>query len=150
MKQLSLLFVLLACASRVAGCDLCGCYTPQLQTLPPSKGVGAGSSWLDGFYGAVAEQFTHFGTLQVDGHEVANPTDEHLDSSITQLVGGYNFSGRFALQVNVPLIFGELSLENEGRKISLRRRNREPQRKGVCLVVRVPSSLSLRAGLPPS
>jgi hypothetical protein len=94
MKQLSLLFVLLACASRVAGCDLCGCYTPQLQTLPPSKGVGAGSSWVDGFYGAVAEQFTHFGTLQVDGHEVANPTDEHLDSSITQLVGGYNFSGR--------------------------------------------------------
>jgi hypothetical protein len=109
MKQLSLLFVLLACASRVAGCDLCGCYTPQLQTLPPSKGVGAGSSWLDGFYGAVAEQFTHFGTLQVDGHEVANPTDQHLDSSITQLVGGYNFSGRFALQVNVPLIYRSFS-----------------------------------------
>ncbi len=33
------------------------------------------------------------------------PTDQHLDSFITQLVGGYTFSNRFALQVNIPLIY---------------------------------------------
>ena len=43
--------------------------------------------------------------MQIDGREVANPTDQHLDSSITQLVGGYSFNSRFAVQVNVPLIY---------------------------------------------
>ncbi len=96
-------------------CDLCGCYTPQLEALPrlnPAIDVGEPSahlphttSWTTGLYGAVAEQFTHFGTLQFEGNEVANPTDQHLDSSITQLVAGYTFNSRFALQVNVPLIY---------------------------------------------
>src|SRR5437868_2737164 len=57
------------------------------------------------FYFAVAEQFTHFGTLQLDGHEINNPTGQYLDSSIMQLVGGYGFNSRFALQINVPLIY---------------------------------------------
>jgi hypothetical protein len=56
-------------------------------------------------YFAVAEQFTRFGTLQLDGHEIDNPMGQYLDSSITQLVGGYSFSSRFALQINVPLIY---------------------------------------------
>ncbi len=85
-------------------CDLCGCYTPQLETLSPLQAEAA-RSWTSGFYGAVAEQFTHFGTLQLEGHEVPNPTDQHLDSSITQLIGGYSFNSRFAVQVNVPLIY---------------------------------------------
>ena len=67
------------------------------------------SAWLTDFYGAVSEQFTHFGTLQLDGNEVANPADQYLDSSITQLVGGYSFGRRFALQVNVPLIYRSFS-----------------------------------------
>jgi hypothetical protein len=29
--------------------------------------------WLGGWYAAVGEQFTHFGTLQFDGNEIANP-----------------------------------------------------------------------------
>jgi hypothetical protein len=96
-------------------CDLCGCYTPQLEALPRSDAAVAlgqpvgtavgGRSWMSGFYGAVAGQFTHFGTVQVDGNEVSNPTDQHLDSSITQLVGGYTFNSHFAIQVNVPLIY---------------------------------------------
>ena len=64
-----------------------------------------GPTYIRGFYGAVAEQFTHFGTLQFDGTEVANPTGQYLNSSITQLVGGYAFNSRFALQVNIPLIY---------------------------------------------
>jgi hypothetical protein len=85
-------------------CDLCGCYTPQLEMLSPLQAEAA-RSWTSGVYGAVAEQFTHFGTLQYEGEEVPNPTDQHLDSSITQLVGGYTFNSRFALQVNLPLIY---------------------------------------------
>jgi hypothetical protein len=95
-------------------CDLCGCYTPQLEALPQTADIafdqpaGANSSfnhtWMTGLYGAVAEQFTHFGTVQVDGREVPNPTGQYLDSSITQLVAGYSFNSRFALQLNVPFI----------------------------------------------
>ena len=59
-------------ASAGLGCDLCGCYTPQLEALPKDgafdhSGDGA---WWNNLYLAVAEQFTHFGTLQLDGEEV--------------------------------------------------------------------------------
>jgi len=96
-------------------CDLCGCYTPQLEELPrltpavslaePAAAMARTPSWTSGWYGAVAEQFTHFGTLQFEGDEVPNPTGQYLNSSITQLVGGYSFNNRFTLQVNVPLIY---------------------------------------------
>jgi hypothetical protein len=109
MNFFRLLIVLFALAARATACDLCGCYTPQLETLPPPEGVTADSSWLTGAYGAVAEQFTHFGTVQVDGQEVGNPVGQHLDSFITQLVGGYSFNSRFALQVNLPLIYRSFS-----------------------------------------
>ncbi len=105
----SLFVALLALAGQVAACDLCGCYTPRLETVPSLEGMTAGPSWLTGVYGAVSEQFTHFGTVQVDGDEVGNPANQYLDSSITQLVGGYNFGRRFALQVNVPLIYRSFS-----------------------------------------
>lgn len=72
------------------------------QTAP---GAGDGARWLSRIYLAIAQQFTHFGTLQLDGDEVDNPTGQYLDSSITQLVAGYSFNSRFALQVNVPLIY---------------------------------------------
>ncbi len=63
--------------------------------------------WARGWYGAVGEQFTRFGTLQLDGEEVANPTGQYLNSSITQLVTGYQINSRFALQINMPLIYRE-------------------------------------------
>jgi hypothetical protein len=94
-------------------CDLCGCYTPQIEAMPetemsafgqPATSNGRGG-WLSHSYFAVAEQFTHFGTLQDEGVEVENPTGQYLDSSITQLVIGYSLNSRFALQVNIPLIY---------------------------------------------
>jgi hypothetical protein len=102
--------------STVYSCDLCGCYTPQIETgpataeeiatgLPTATALSAGRSWATGLYGALAEQFTSFGTLQQDGHEVPNPTGQYLDSSITQLVAGYGITKRFALQLNIPLIY---------------------------------------------
>ncbi len=89
----------------VRACDLCGCYTPQLNAIP-----GMNYSllpWTKGWYGAVGEQFTRFGTLQLDGEEVANPTGQYLNSSITQIVAGYEINSRFALQINIPLIYRE-------------------------------------------
>jgi len=61
----------------------------------------------NGFYGAVGEQFTRFATVQIDGREVANPTGQYENSSITQLVAGYIINDRFALQLNIPLIYRE-------------------------------------------
>src|SRR5205823_490602 len=80
-------------------CDLCGCYTPQLNSMPKEEMSPSG------FYAAVAEQFTLFGTEQFDADEVANPTGQRLDSSITQVVIGYDINEWFALQFNAPLIY---------------------------------------------
>src|SRR5437764_4818782 len=82
-------------------CDLCGCYTPQLNSMPKEEMSPSG------FYAAVAEQFTHFGTVQFDADEVANPSGQRLDSSITQFVIGYDINERLALQFNTPLIYRE-------------------------------------------
>src|SRR5947209_4103357 len=112
-RALALLGVAVAFAD-IHACDLCGCYTPQIEAMPqPDATAPFGraaassdlSSWTRGIYGAVAEQFTHFGTLQVEGEEVANPTDEYLDSSIMQVVAGYTINRWFAAQINAPLIY---------------------------------------------
>lgn len=95
-----------------AACDLCGCYTPQVEAMPSTEELTLGQpvtapheSWSDQLYAAVAEQFTYFNTVQIDGREVANPTDQYLASSVTQLVLGYSFNSRVAVQLNVPLIY---------------------------------------------
>lgn len=106
-------FIAMMSATSAMACDLCGCYTPQLEALPQSAAASAfgqpaaniATTQAMHFYFAVAEQFTHFGTLQFEGHEVDNPTGQYLDSSITQLVVGYNVAPRFALQINVPIIY---------------------------------------------
>jgi len=87
-------------------CDLCGCYTPQLEAMPAME-LAPSPSWLAGWYGAVGEQFTRFATVQIDGREIANPTGQYENSSITQLVAGYQINSRFALQINVPIIYRE-------------------------------------------
>jgi hypothetical protein len=86
------------------GCDLCGCYTPQMQMLAPAA---APFDWLNGWDAAVGEQFTHFGTVQIEGREVPNPTDQYENSSITQFVAGYTINPRLALQVSLPVIYRE-------------------------------------------
>ena len=110
-RLLAFLLFFFTAASWATACDLCGCYTPQIEAMSETElsAFGqtrptAGHGWQDRVYAAIAEQFTHFGTLQLDGNEVANPTGQYLDSSITQLVAGYSFNSRFALQINVPLI----------------------------------------------
>src|SRR5437867_2996487 len=87
-------------------CDLCGCYTPQLEAMPQMEAAPLFPS-LAGWYGAVGEQFTRFATVQIEGREVANPTGQYENSSITQLVAGYSINSRFGLQISVPLIYRE-------------------------------------------
>ncbi|MEY2558324.1 MAG: hypothetical protein QOE34_1749 [Verrucomicrobiota bacterium] len=109
------LVALLSAAGLARACDLCGCYTPQIEAMPRNSDESAFGQpfttgaehdrWFNRAYFAVAEQFTHFGTVQIDGREVPNPAGQYEDSSITQIVAGYSFTPRFALQINAPLIY---------------------------------------------
>src|SRR6266446_1682739 len=109
MKSLRL-FLLVSFVAVVAmpsdACDLVGCYTPQLEAMSGMESQSS-KSWWNGFYRAAGEQFTRFATVQIDGREVANPTGQYENSSITQLVAGYVINDRFALQLNIPLIYRE-------------------------------------------
>ena len=67
MKQLRfLLLPILLTGGALSGraCDLCGCYTPQIEAM---SGMALANSR---FYAAVGEQFTHFGTLQEEGRKI--------------------------------------------------------------------------------
>ncbi len=94
MKYLFVVGLAAAGVQSLSACDLCAVYSAT-----EARGE-IGQGWCAG----VAEQFTHFGTLQEDGREVPNDVGQRLDSSITQLFAGYNFNGRVGVQLNVPLI----------------------------------------------
>jgi hypothetical protein len=110
----AIIFCIIA-AGTAQACDLCGCYTPQLNAMTGSMAMEQ-HTWQSGFYGAIGEQFTHFGTVQVNGREVGNPSGQYEDSSITQLVGGYTFNKWLAVQLNIPLIYRSFE-RPEGFKI---------------------------------
>ena len=80
-------------AAAAFACDLCAVY----------RSMEAKSS-KQGFNIGVFEQFTHFGTLQLDGRKVDDPADQKLDSSITQFILGYQFDDKIGVQVNLPYI----------------------------------------------
>ncbi len=94
MKILLCLVAVGVCASGVMGCDLCAVYS----ATQAQAGIGRG------LFGGVAEQFTHFGTLQEEGREVAGQ-GQYIDSSVAQVFAGYNFSDRFGVQLNLPVIY---------------------------------------------
>lgn len=100
-SHLALSIILTNAVREIQACDLCGCFTPQLRAMPEME--HGETKW----YVAVSEQFTHFGTLQFEGNEVDNPTGQYLNSSITQFVAGYNITSRFAVQLNLPMIYRE-------------------------------------------
>ena len=43
--------------------------------------------------------------MQDEGHKVKNEVGQYLDSSISQLYGGYNINDRIGLQLNLPIIY---------------------------------------------
>jgi len=95
MKILNLSVLAGVVAAPATACDLCSVYSAMQARGEVNKGFTAG----------VAEQFSHYGTLQQDGHKVSNDLNQHLDSSIAQLFAGYNFTDRLGVQVNLPMIF---------------------------------------------
>src|SRR5205085_12189797 len=82
--------------------DLCGC-TVQPQPFLPETGFFVGAS----------EQFTHYGTIQENGHDIGNPAGQRLDSSITQFYLGDHVTKWLTLQFNVPLISRSFRRTNE-------------------------------------
>ena len=77
-----------------SACDLCAVYNA-------SAARGENNA---GFHLSLAQQFTHSGTLQDEGEEIANPFHQYRDSSITSLLLGYNLNSRFGVTLNVPYI----------------------------------------------
>ena len=94
-KNLLALTVLVAASSPlVLACDCCQVFSACNMNQKNSKGFVAG----------VAGQFTHFGTLQLDGVETPG-SGEYIDSLVSQIFAGYNFNERFSAQLNVPVIY---------------------------------------------
>src|ERR1043165_3527471 len=85
---------LAACAPPPAACE-CGASFSRAEA---QGGSGAR------FYGCVAEQFPEFGSVYEEGHKVASE-GQYIDSSVSQLVAGYNFNNRFSVQLNLPVIY---------------------------------------------
>jgi hypothetical protein len=83
-----------ACAPPLVACDLCSVYAANEARGEIGQGALVG----------VAEQFTHFGTLQEDGRRVPNNANQFLDSSITQILVGYHFNEQLGVQFNAPII----------------------------------------------
>jgi hypothetical protein len=96
MKNFSLL-VFLAGAASAPACDLCSIYNVN----------AAEGTRNQGFSVSLAEQFTHFGTLQEDGRRVSNPTHQYLDSSILQAVLDYTINDWATVQLSMPVIYRE-------------------------------------------
>lgn len=94
MRRLLFFTTVFTAANAVMGCDLCQISTPPLGASVVERGMFAG----------LAEQFTHFGTLQEDGREQPNPLGQKLDSSISQVLAGYHINQRFGVQLAVPMI----------------------------------------------
>jgi hypothetical protein len=88
-------FLVVACTQPLVACDLCAIYAAT-----EAEG-GSGK----GFFGGLAEQYTYFNTIQVNGHDVSNEGDQYLKSSLSQVFAGYNFNNRIGVQFNLPVIW---------------------------------------------
>lgn len=102
MKKLLAIIVAAACAQPALACDLCAIYAAT-----EAQG-GSG----EGFFAGVAEQYTRFNTLQIGGHDVPNEGNQFLNSSLSQVFAGYNFSDRIGAQFNLPVIYKSYGYQN--------------------------------------
>jgi len=79
----------------VRACELCAIY----------NATSASGQSSDGWLFSVSEQFVPYRTIQLNGDELSMNDPDYLDSSITHLVPTYNFSSRFGLSLNVPVVY---------------------------------------------
>ncbi len=92
-KYFGLAVLAVASAPVALACDCCSVFSACNLQSENETGLIAG----------IAEQYTHFGTLQDDGHKISGD-GEYLDSLVSQVFAGYNFNSRFSAQLNVPII----------------------------------------------
>jgi hypothetical protein len=91
-------------AGPARACDLCAIHSAVLlRDEQPGFEVGVG------------QQYSDFGTLQNDGDEVPNPAGERLQSSITQVVLGYNLNRYVGFQLSLPIIARNFRRLEDGR-----------------------------------
>lgn len=93
--KISLFLLLTSVAQSSFSCDLCSVYISEM-----AHGKTEGR-----FNVSLFEQYTHFRTTQRDGVEVPNDVGQYLNSSITQIVLGYQATDRLSIQLNVPYIY---------------------------------------------
>ena len=88
-----------------AACDVCAVYTAT-EMGESRTGLRLG----------VAEQYSSFNTIKRDGHDIGNPANERVNSSITQLVFGYGITPRVGVQLNLPVVARQFRrLDHDGR-----------------------------------
>jgi hypothetical protein len=86
-----------------AACDLCSVYAAREAPGASDRGLFAG----------VADQYTYFNTLQMNGREVPNEGNQYLNSSLSQVFVGYDFSERIGVQFNLPVIYRSYGYQSE-------------------------------------
>ena len=90
-------------AARASACDICGVDVPLISLEDRT-----------GWHFGVSEQYTDFGTLQVDGHSIGDPAHQYLHSSITQTYIGYDFAHALGVQINIPMIYRSFRRPHDG------------------------------------
>src|SRR5437867_11699664 len=74
-------------------CEMCAIY----------GAANASGDYGRGLFLTASEQYTSAHNLQYNSRHLAVPDPEFLDSSLTHLVLGYNFSPRGSLSLSVPI-----------------------------------------------
>jgi hypothetical protein len=82
-------------AASSLACELCAVY---------NAGSARGES-SRGFLLGISEQFTSYRTSHSFGEDIEVEPPDYLDNSITHIVPTYNFSSRFGVSLNVPLVY---------------------------------------------
>jgi hypothetical protein len=95
---------------RAWGCELCAIYSAG-----SARGEASG-----GFLVSISEQFTAYRTTQFEGEEIEGFDRHYLDSSITHIVPTYNFSPRFGVSLNVPVVYNSFWRMDDRRVVDSR------------------------------
>ena len=94
----------LAFSADAFACDLCAIYNAAHMEAPESGKFVAG----------IAEQFTSFGDVQLDGKKQDNDEHQHMRSSVTQVFGAYAPIESLQLQLSLPYINRRFKRVNDG------------------------------------